>query len=311
MLTAQDKILFVTPSAYPLGGVAVWLDYLIKGLSDKGIVCYVGLVDGLFHLADDYLLDHPFENFIKINSQTNTQYGRVNAIKKAALEINATVVVSVNVPDVFEAVAQIKLLGKKVYAVMTLHALEVSYFKDIELLKEQIDAIVVTNKLTQKMISSYTSYEIERVFYASYGVDIHNEVPQKKLSKPIVISFVGRLDQEQKRCMDLFEFVQYLDSNAVQYKLQIAGDGPCKEALLEKLSAFTEAGKVVYLGKCSHEELMTNVYPNSDVLIVTSSWETGPIVIWEAMSFKVKGHWYIKIIVYCLMLVTLSKPQKS
>ena len=64
MLTAKDKILFVTPTAYPLGGVAVWLDYLIQGLSDQAIVCYVGLVDGQFHLADDYLQDHPFENVI-------------------------------------------------------------------------------------------------------------------------------------------------------------------------------------------------------------------------------------------------------
>ena len=205
--------------------------------------------------------DHPFENVIKINSQTNTQYGRVNAIKKTALEVDATVVVSINIPDVFEAVAQIKLLGKKVHAVMTLHALEASYFKDIDLLKEQIDAVVVTNKLTQKMVGSCTSYEAERVFYAPYGVDINNAMPQKKLSKPIVISYVGRLDQEQKRCMDLFDFVQQLDENDVEYTLKIAGDGPFKEALLEKLSAFTKAGKVVYLDKCSHGELIANVYP--------------------------------------------------
>ena len=39
-----------------------------------------------------------------------------------------------------------------------------------------------------------------------------------------------------------------------------------------------------FLGNLSAEELSAKVYQQADVLLITSSWETGPLVAWEAMA---------------------------
>src|SRR5690349_18307661 len=43
--TARN-ILFVAPSAYPLGGVATWLDYVVPGLRHRNWKVTLGLVQG-------------------------------------------------------------------------------------------------------------------------------------------------------------------------------------------------------------------------------------------------------------------------
>ena len=285
---ADDQILFVAPSAYPLGGVAVWLHYLIEGLMKKGVACHLGLLDGQYHQVDKYLAEYSFScNIVKIKSAMNTRYGRVAAIKKAATNVSATMVVSVNIPDVFEAVTQLKLEGRKIRSVMTLHALEPAYFQNISEMKSQIDAIVVTNELTRKMVNCYAGFDNDRIFYAPYGVEVSDVLEQKTCTTPVTISYVGRLDQCQKRCMDLLQFVANLEAADIDYKLQIIGDGGQKKQLLEQMSGYIDKKNVAYLGVISNEELMGSVLSKTDVLILTSRWETGPIVIWEAMSLGV------------------------
>jgi len=53
------------------------------------------------------------------------------------------------------------------------------------------------------------------------------------------------------------------------------------------MSGYIDKKNVAYLGVISNEELMESVLSKTDVLILTSRWETGPIVIWEAMSLGV------------------------
>jgi len=50
----RGSLLFVAPSAYPLGGLATWLDYLVPGLRDKGWKVTIGLTAGQFHNVDAY-----------------------------------------------------------------------------------------------------------------------------------------------------------------------------------------------------------------------------------------------------------------
>ena len=46
---------------------------------------------------------------------------------------------------------------------------------------------------------------------------------------------------------------------------------------------FVHKGKVSFLGRLSPFELKDRVYIKADTLLLTSLWETGPFVIWEAM----------------------------
>lgn len=279
------KILFVAPSAYPLGGVAVWLDYLLSGLSSHGWGVCLGLVNGRFHRADIYQSMHPFEKVVYIDNDTGTQYGRVNALKQSIKRCSADIVVSINIPDVYEAVTQLKEKGMNIKSVMTLHGLEHDSFTDIKQFRSQIDALIVTNKLTKAMAVNYSGFEAQRAFYAPYGVHVPKVSFQSKHHlSPVVIAYVGRIDEGQKRCQDLVELVRQLEYSKIKFELKLVGDGPYQEELIKRLNEECNTGKISYSGQVSNKQLVENVFTSIDVLILTSDWETGPIVIWEAMA---------------------------
>jgi len=283
-LNTETTLLFVTPSAYPLGGVAVWLQYIVNGLENKGWQCWVGLVDGKFHCTERYLSEYSFENTIKITNVTNTRYGRVKAIEKAIRHVSADIVVSINIPDVFEAVTRLKQRQPSIKAVMTLHGLEPDYFKDIAHFKRQIDAVVVTNQLTKSMVVHQSGFEEERVIYAPYGVDMPRELDCRAKSSPIVLAYVGRITSNQKRCRDLVGLIEQLEKKQTAYQLKLVGDGDERESLIIELNKIAKLGDVVYVGVVTNQQMVKEVFPSIDMLVLTSDWETGPIVIWEAMA---------------------------
>lgn len=288
MNNLQPTIFFVCPSAYPLGGVAVWLGYLMPGLQSEGFNIVCGVLDGEFHDASNYLDGHQFDQVIKIANTTGTRYGRVQSLRKAIEAVKADMVVSVNVVDLYPACALVKKTSNpNLKVIMTLHALEPCYFSDVEQYQQHIDAVIVTNKLTLKLVKQQApSFESERIFYAPYGVDVH-EVPSQKFSpsKPLNILYAGRIENSQKRCADLIEIVKELEQQNINYNLSIAGDGVYRKELLHDLGKVSN--HINYLGNVKHTEMLSDIYPEADLLIITSQWETGPIVAWEAMSHNV------------------------
>jgi len=296
----KQSVLFVAPSAYPLGGVAVWLDYLLKGLKDKNVDVHLGLLSGTFHKAKQYIdqrdIDYSWLNIIEITSTTSTNEGRVISVMSAIKQVNADIVLSVNVPDVYEASSRLKADWKPALkAVMTLHALEPDYFLDIKKYSKQIDAVITTNRLTQKMVIDWGGFPAERSLYAPYGVEgvigSNVQIPSKLSTKdPIKLLYAGRIDSEQKRIEDLLLLLGKLDKSELTYQLKIAGDGPQKDTVLqqiqEQIQKTNTKSTFEYLGVLSQQALFEQAFKTSDVLLLFSDWETGPIIIWEAMMHQ-------------------------
>lgn len=267
-----------------LGGVAVWLNYIVQGLSKLDWNVYVGAVNGAHHRASDYLTEYPFENVVVINNPSATRYGRVTAISKAIKDTGAEIVLSVNIPDVFNAVAMCRGSGLNTKAVMTLHGLEADFFQDIRAQSPYIDAVICTNRLTRSMVVDYARFSSERTFYAPYGVSVGEPLQPKNKSNRLTLLYAGRLEQPQKRCRDLVLMAQKLEDCAIKYQLLIAGDGPDKESLIEELVAIADVGSIRYLGQLGNKEFKDEILPSADLLVLMSEWETGPIIIWEAMA---------------------------
>src|SRR5262249_27677972 len=70
-------------------------------------------------------------------------------------------------------------------------------------------------------------------------------------------------------------------------QLLIVGNGDGAQSLSNRLKRQVAEGRVIFLGWKSHDELNHEFYPQIDALIITSDWETGPIVAWEAMMHGV------------------------
>lgn len=101
-------VLFIAPSAYPLGGVAVWLDYLVPALSAHGWRAKVGLVAGRWHDVGAYRAAYPGLDALAIENPTGSAEGRIRAIADTLRRERPDVVVAVNIVDTYAAVRQVR-----------------------------------------------------------------------------------------------------------------------------------------------------------------------------------------------------------
>ena len=280
------KILFVTPSAYLLGGVQDWLSQLIPDLRARGYDVTVAVPDGCQHLYAAYNELYPELESKPFNNPTGSAWGRIRCLYKLILEQLPDIVVGVNIGDIYPAAREVR--RKRMFAgriVMTIHAIEADYFNDLKYQKEVVDAVIATNRLTCSLAHSLALVPLERVFYAPYGVPIFSLKSSKyDTDKLIRVAWVGRFDQGQKRIHDLAEILKELDKCGVRYQLSLAGDGPEREWVETHLEPWLISGKVVILGRLSKVQLQRDVFASHHVLLITSNWETGPIVAWEAMA---------------------------
>jgi glycosyltransferase involved in cell wall biosynthesis len=96
-----------------------------------------------------------------------------------------------------------------------------------------------------------------------------------------VALFVGRLDQ-QKGLPDLLEAAEEVISKKPDWHLALAGDGPCRDWLLNQIANRRALqGRVHWLGQRGD---IPNVLKSANVLVQPSLWEGMPNSVLEAMA---------------------------
>ena len=281
----SKSILFVAPSAYPFGGVADWLAYLLPGLESLGWTCTLGLVAGKHHQVNRYLDRHPFGRVLPIANATGSPEGRVRALQSAIESTAASIVATINIVDVYEAVRRVRQRGgSDVRVVTTLHGLQDDLLADIAFNRDVIDAVISSNRLSQSLVVGALAGTAARSLYAPYGValpTVPNHDPHR--TDCIRLLYSGRVEQEQKRVLDLPPLLSTLRRHGQSVQLVIAGDGPDAQRLKAAFESAGVAGCVRWAGVLNRDALAQQ-YRESDALVITSDWETGPIVAWEAMA---------------------------
>jgi L-malate glycosyltransferase len=112
-------------------------------------------------------------------------------------------------------------------------------------------------------------------------VDVDKFVPHPNTadSKGFVILNVGSLDSNKNQAL-LLEALAKLPE---EFSLIIAGKGPEKKRLIEQANNLGIQQRVKFIGFIPHDRLVA-LFQNSDVLAVTSRYETFGVVMIEAMS---------------------------
>ena len=281
----NKKILFVAPSAYPFGGVADWLAYLLPGLERLGWTCTLGLVAGRHHHVNRYLDRHPFGRVRQIANPTGSAEGRVRAVQSAIETTAAQVVATINIVDVYEAIRRMRQRGSPdALLVTTLHGLQDDLLADIAFNRDVIDAVISSNRLSQALALDALDGADARSLYAPYGVALPTDISRDTgRADCIRLLYSGRVEQEQKRVLDLPPLLSALRKHGRSVQLVIAGDGPDAPRLKDAFASAGVADCVRWAGVLNREAL-AHQYRDSDALIITSDWETGPIVAWEAMA---------------------------
>ena len=280
------KILFFAPSAYLLGGVQDWLADLVPGIRGEGHDVTVAVPDGVFHCFESYRKAYPELSCISLRNPTGSQEGRIRCILNCIDLVQPELIVGVNIAALYPAVARLRLLGGLVgKLIITLHAIEADYLEDLRQFRSIVDAVVVTNRLTGALVFQESLIPNQRIFYAPYGVKMPtSKLPLPKPCDRLRLAWVGRFDQTQKRVHDLVPILKWLDLISFPFCLSLAGDGPEATSLQEQLKPWIHSEHLRWLGRLDKHQLQHQVYDQSDVLLITSSWETGPIVAWEAMA---------------------------
>lgn len=268
-----------------------------SGLAGVGWEPVVGLVTGYWHDAAAYRMTHAnLPNVITIPNPTASREGRVQALMRAMHDVRPHVVVSVNIVDTCAAVARMRT-GGGAYAthaprlLMALHGIQPDLFDDIARERDVLDGVACSNRLAVAL-AERAGVAGARLHYVPYGVpDAMPAINIADLAQcpasPLRIAYVGRIEQWQKRVFDLPAIADELLRLGIAFELCIAGAGPDEAELRQRLAAHTGAGRVRWLGHVAAGDVAERVYRQADVLINPSLWETGPIVVWEAMAHGV------------------------
>jgi hypothetical protein len=274
--------LFVAGSAHWLGGLTTWLDYVLPGLAERGWNPVLGLVEGPRHHRPERLLaEHPHDRWIRIPCRTGTPEGRCRALVEALATQRPAVALGVNIPDLYPALNRARRLGASARGLMTIHGIEPDLYADAARFREILDGVAATNRVACRLLERVSGLDPGRVFYAPYGV-----APVGSRARPasdrtrLRIGYSGRLEQSQKRVLDLPRVSRALEGLGIAAEWRVAGKGPEEDGLRRGMPL----DRTTFLGAVPGPDLTARLYGEIDALLVPSSWETGPLVAWEAMA---------------------------
>jgi glycosyltransferase involved in cell wall biosynthesis len=281
------RLLFFMHTSSPIGGVETWLDHATEHLGANGFDPVVALVRGLkYNSPDRFRTHHPDLPTIEVDGRGFDREGRVRALMRCIRSVRPAIVGPLGIVDANEAAIRSKLAGANLRLLARAQGNLEPMLADLRNYRDWIDLAVCPGRLTRQVLQDWAGFDSARVENISNGADAPRVARRaREPGCPIRLGYVGRLSQPDKRALDLLALCRELDDLGVEFSLDVAGDGPCGPELRDGLQRWP--ARVRMHGAISPEALYREVYPNLDVLMMTSSSEAFGIVIVEAMMHGV------------------------
>lgn len=263
----------------------VWLDRLMPELAKLGWDVWLGLPEGRFHDARAYLELHPWGQVVRLRNRTGTHLGRLGAVERALRRLRPDCVVAAHIPAVYQAIERLRWRGGwSPVSVASLHSLDSTMLEDVRRFAHAVDGLVGPNRLMPELAATFEVIERERALYAPAMADFSAEPDPDQVGERLEIVYAGRLEEAQKRVSDLPPIAAALERAGADWSLEIAGVGPDEALLRRGLAPFEASGRVRFRGALPPGVVERELLAPGRVLLITSVWETGPIVAWEALA---------------------------
>jgi glycosyltransferase involved in cell wall biosynthesis len=143
--------------------------------------------------------------------------------------------------------------------------------------------VAVSETICQRLLG-LLPFRLNDICKLMYPVAVRNENRKPDRKKPLTITYGGRIEQRQKRILDLIALADLLALQKGNYHFKIAGDGP----QLAELTGHFENKEysnisIEFLGLVAPES-MTDLWASSDISILFSEFEGMSISMLESMG---------------------------
>lgn len=275
------RLLICTPTAYLQGGVERIVESLALQLPSRGIEVLFALAKGArFNDPDRFRAAFPAIKGVDVDARSGTAYGRRRALRRVIEDVDPDVVLMARMFETYPVCAELKLRGHRLRLAVTIQAYESEYFVDFARYANFVDACVTSGQLIANAVRRFTNLPSDRVRSIPGGVAPPRRTRESR-GGPLRIGYVGRLEQVQKRALDLIAFAHELERRGIAFTLDVAGDGTVLSELREALP------NARFYGWLSTDALYERIYPELDVLVHFAEWEGLTIAPREAMAHGV------------------------
>ena len=282
-MASSERILFLSTTGSPIGGVQTWLDNSCVYLAQHRFDPIVGLVRG--QKSNDpgqFRQFHPNLNDIEIDGQGLDREGRIRALGRCIRRVNPKIVIPLGVLDGNEACIRAKRSGADLRLIGRAQGNLPPMLADLEDYRDHFDQVVCPGALTRQYLIERAGFSENRVRHIPNGADVAT-TPRiiREPGEPLRLGYVGRMTRNDKRVLDLIPLCAELKRRGSRVQLIVVGDGPSRSELESGLEPFRDF--VAVDDSKRHDELYSEVFPNLDCLLLLSSSETFGIVLAEAM----------------------------
>lgn len=164
-----------------------------------------------------------------------------------------------------------------------------AYYYDNAFLYESITSKFICVSETIKINLSNIINEKDKLIYKKCPLLIKDE--NKNISPTennhLNLLFVGRITDKPKGVFKLVEIVRYLENNHISFTLNVVGNGTDLPELKNKLERINSSSTINFITNADTPDRVKTYYKISDILLILSSFEGGPLVLYEAMEFGV------------------------
>jgi len=285
-VSADVKLLICNISRSVQGGVENIVADLCRNLPAYGIDPVVGLAKGLRHNRPErYRAAFPDLPTVEIDGTGGTRQARIEGLVRTIRSVRPDIALIARVYDAYEAISRFKARDARLRLAVTIQAYEPHYIYDARLFREHIDLCVTSGELVRSAVCDWAGLPADRVVSIPGGVRPPlRPVGERHMGEPVRLGYVGRLDPDQKRALDLIPFTRSLERLGVPFTLAIVGGGPAESALREALGGQVAHGSVEFWGWRSPETLYEEVYPNLHIFVHFAHTEGVTIAPREAMA---------------------------
>lgn len=176
-------------------------------------------------------------------------------------------------------------LHEDVAVVGILHSDSEEHYGDLDRMGAYWDAVVAVSAAIEQEAAHRQPGLRDRLHAVAYGIAVPRDCPARpsRPGRSLRILYAGRLDQHQKRVLDLPRIADALQARGVPFELSIYGDGP-EEARLRSAVRSAASGQQIALHGAVPNDGLLRVYRDYDVFLLPSAFEGLPVTLLEAMA---------------------------